>query len=98
MTFTLADFLILLIVAAVCGLIAQAITGYLRGGFVVCTVLGFLGALFGVWIARSMDLPPVFTLRTQSGAFPVFWAIVGAVVILLILAMVRRQHSRRWWR
>ena len=44
----LIDWLILLVVAGVCGAVGQTIAGYSRGGCLVAVVLGFIGALLGV--------------------------------------------------
>src|SRR5262245_43463038 len=40
------DFLLLLLIAGVCGSLAQAIAGYSHGGCLVAIALGFIGALF----------------------------------------------------
>src|SRR5918996_955573 len=53
----LIDLLILLLVAGVCGALGQAIGGYSRGGCLVSIALGFIGAIIGMWIARSAKLP-----------------------------------------
>ncbi len=45
------DFLLLLLVAGICGSIAQSLVGYSRGGCLVSIALGFIGALFGMWLA-----------------------------------------------
>ena len=39
------EFLILLLVAAICGAVAQAIAGFSRGGLLVAIAVGFIGAL-----------------------------------------------------
>jgi uncharacterized membrane protein YeaQ/YmgE (transglycosylase-associated protein family) len=44
---TLIELLILLLIAAVVGFIAQSAGGYWRGGLVLAIVLGFVGALVG---------------------------------------------------
>ena len=46
---TIIDFLLLLVVAAICGIIAQAIVGISMGGCLDSAVVGFVGALVGVW-------------------------------------------------
>src|SRR5690242_8314635 len=51
---TLLDLLILLLVAGICGALGQAITGFSRGGCLVSIALGFVGAVLGMWIARSL--------------------------------------------
>lgn len=84
------EFLVLLVVAGICGAIGQAIGGFSRGGFVVSIALGFIGALLGIWIARAMELPTVFTLEIGSAQFPVIWSIVGAALFVAVLGFLSR--------
>ena len=42
---TLIDFVLLLIVAAICGSLGQALAGYSYGGCLLSAVVGFVGAL-----------------------------------------------------
>src|SRR5262249_54411671 len=46
----LIDFLILLVVAGICGAIAQSIAGLSRGGCLVAIAVGFIGALIGMYL------------------------------------------------
>src|SRR5881397_642413 len=57
---TLLSFLLLLLVAGICGSIGQAIAGYSRGGCLTSIALGFIGALLGMWIAGRLGLPELF--------------------------------------
>jgi uncharacterized membrane protein YeaQ/YmgE (transglycosylase-associated protein family) len=97
MTFTLVDFLILLVIAGLCGCLGQLISGEGRGGILVSIALGFIGALFGLWLARAMNLPE--PLPVQVGAsgpvFPVIWSIIGSALFLVVLSLVRRPFGRR---
>jgi uncharacterized membrane protein YeaQ/YmgE (transglycosylase-associated protein family) len=49
---TLFGFLILLLIAAICGGIGQSIAGYDLGGCLVSIIVGFIGAYIGLWIAK----------------------------------------------
>jgi uncharacterized membrane protein YeaQ/YmgE (transglycosylase-associated protein family) len=94
---TLINFLILLLVAGICGAIGQAITGYSRGGFLVAIVVGFIGAYVGVWVAGQFGLPQFFTLTIGTKTFPVVWSILGAGLVVGILGMItssRRPRTR----
>src|SRR5438128_1359517 len=53
---TLLEFFLLLIIAGVCGSLAQAIAGYTHGGCLVSIVLGLIGALLGTWLARALGI------------------------------------------
>lgn len=92
---TVFGFLILLLIAAICGGIGQAIAGYDVGGCVVSIVVGFIGAYIGLWIARQMGLPDFFTVNVQGKPFPIIWAIIGSVIFTFIVALLRRAFTGR---
>jgi uncharacterized membrane protein YeaQ/YmgE (transglycosylase-associated protein family) len=91
---TIWDFLILLLVAGICGAIGQAIAGYNRGGCLVSIALGFIGALFGLWLARLMNLPEVFAVNVDGTSFPILWSIIGAALFVAILSLFTRSYRR----
>jgi len=91
---TILDFLILLLVAGICGAIGQAIAGYGRGGCLVSTALGFIGALFGLWLARLLGLPEVFAITIGGTSFPILWSIIGAAIFVAILSLFTRSYRR----
>jgi len=74
---TFGGILLLLLIAAVSGSIAQALVGYSRGGCIVSIVLGFIGALLGYWIADALNLFLLFQVNIQGRNFPVIWSIIG---------------------
>ena len=91
---TLLELLLLLIIAGIAGSIGQALTGFSRGGCFLSIAVGFIGSLIGTWIAQNMDLPEIFVVNIGDVAFPVVWAILGAVVftgVLSILTPSRRK-------
>ena len=69
---TILDFLLLLLVAAICGAIAQALVGVSVGGCLVSAIVGFIGALIGLWLARELSLPEVLTIHIGNQSFPVY--------------------------
>jgi uncharacterized membrane protein YeaQ/YmgE (transglycosylase-associated protein family) len=86
---TLWDLFILLLVAGICGSLGQAIAGYSRGGCLASIVLGFIGALLGVWLARLMGLPELLAINIGDAAtFPIIWSIIGAALFVAILHML----------
>lgn len=87
---TLLGFLVLLLVAAICGAIAQAIVGYSVGGCLLSSVVGIVGALLGYWLAGVLALPLVFTVNIQGQPFPIIWSIVGASLFVGIVAFLTR--------
>ena len=92
---TLFGFLVLLIIAAICGSIGQSLAGYDLGGCFVSIVVGFIGAYLGLWIAGKFDLPKIFEISIQGKAFPVVWAVIGSALFTLIMALLRRAVSGR---
>ena len=57
---TLTEFLILLLIAAICGSVGQALAGYDLGGCLVSIVVGFIGAYIGMWLSARFGLPELF--------------------------------------
>ena len=86
---TLFGFLVLLIIAAICGAIGQSLAGYDLGGCFVSIIVGFIGAYLGLWIAGKFGLPKIFEITTQGKAFPVVWAVIGSALFTLIMALLR---------
>ena len=88
---TLVEILILLVVAGVCGALGQAITGFSRGGCFAAVALGFIGALIGMWLSRTLGLPEIFTLRIDTVRFPVVWSIIGAALFVGVISLISRR-------
>jgi uncharacterized membrane protein YeaQ/YmgE (transglycosylase-associated protein family) len=89
---TIMSFLILLLVAGICGAIGQAIVGYSRGGCLVSIALGFIGALIGVWLAGALGLPEMFAVRIGGKSFPIIWSIIGSALFVAILSLITRRR------
>jgi uncharacterized membrane protein YeaQ/YmgE (transglycosylase-associated protein family) len=90
---TLIDLVILLVVAAICGSLGQALAGYSMGGCLVSAVVGFIGAFIGLWMARQLGLPEVFAVNIGDQSFPIIWSIVGSMVLSLILGLLSRRRA-----
>jgi uncharacterized membrane protein YeaQ/YmgE (transglycosylase-associated protein family) len=91
--FSLFGLLLLLIVAAICGAIGRAIAGGTRGGCLVSAAVGFIGAIFGTWLAREMRLPNLFTIRAGGYPFPVLWSIIGAALFVAVIHLISGRES-----
>ena len=89
---TLFDLLILLIVAGLCGALGQAITGFSRGGCLVSIALGFVGAVVGMWLARTMGLPELYVVRIGTTSFPIIWSIIGSALFVAVVALLTRRR------
>ena len=89
---TLLDVLILLLIAGLCGSLGQAITGFSRGGCLVSIALGFVGALLGMWLARQMGLPELFSIQIGTTSFPIVWSIIGSALFVAVIALFTRSR------
>jgi uncharacterized membrane protein YeaQ/YmgE (transglycosylase-associated protein family) len=92
---SLVELLLLILVGAICGVIAEMLVGYSPGGFLASVVIGFLGALIGTWLARQIGLPSVLAVRIGGYTIEILWAIIGAIILLLILSLFRGRYYRR---
>lgn len=91
---TIFEFLVLMLVAGVCGSVAQRLAGYSHGGCLVSIVLGFIGALLGTYLAREAGLPELFTVQVGGRTFPVIWSIIGASLFSALLALIKRPRGK----
>ena len=78
--------------AAICGALGQAITGYSRGGCLVAAAVGFVGALLGTWLARLLGLPEIFAVNIGGTAFPIVWTILGSTLFVGVLSLFSRRR------
>ena len=90
---TILHLIVLLLIAGVCGAIGQAIGGFSRGGCLVSIALGFVGAVLGMWLARQMGLPELFSIRIGTTNFPIIWSIIGSALFVAIISLLTRSRS-----
>ena len=88
---TVLEFLILLIIAGICGSLAQALAGYSHGGCLVSIVLGLIGALLGTWLARLLGVGELLSIKIGDQPFPIIWSIVGAALFVGLLRLLSRR-------
>jgi uncharacterized membrane protein YeaQ/YmgE (transglycosylase-associated protein family) len=92
MTLTLPGLILLIVIAAICGAIGRALAGGTRGGLVVSTAVGFVGALLGPWIAARMKLAEPFMVHIGGHSFPVLWSIIGAALFVAVIHLISRRR------
>ena len=89
---TVLGFVVLLVIAAIAGAIGQSLAGYSLGGCVVSTIVGFIGAYIGTWLANTFNLPAFIVLNIDGRPFPIVWAIIGSTLLALILGLLSRRR------
>jgi uncharacterized membrane protein YeaQ/YmgE (transglycosylase-associated protein family) len=90
---SVVDFLLLLLVAAICGTIGQMIVGVSMGGCLISAVVGFVGALFGLWLARQFGFPEPLMVRIGNESFPVVWSVIGSAILVFGLSLLIRRRT-----
>jgi uncharacterized membrane protein YeaQ/YmgE (transglycosylase-associated protein family) len=95
MTLTLPGLIVLIVIAAICGAVGRALGGGVRGGLIVSTAIGFIGAMLGPWIALQLHLSEPFVLHVNGFSFPILWSIIGGALFVAILHLV--AGPRRVW-
>jgi len=84
----LPEFLIMLVVAGLCGSIARGLAGGTSGGCLVSIALGFIGALLGGKIAQMLGLPEIFSISFGGKDYPIVWSIIGASLFVAVLSLL----------
>ncbi|MBS0201457.1 MAG: GlsB/YeaQ/YmgE family stress response membrane protein [Planctomycetes bacterium] len=84
--------LVLLLVAGVCGSLAQALVGYSRGGCLVSIALGFVGAVVGTWLSHQMGLAEILAIQVGGHSFPIVWSIIGAALFVAVLNLLNGRR------
>jgi uncharacterized membrane protein YeaQ/YmgE (transglycosylase-associated protein family) len=90
---TLLDLIVLLIIAGLCGALGQAISGFSRGGCLVSIAIGFIGALLGMWLARQLGLPELFSIQIGTTSFPIIWSIIGSALFVAVISLLTRRRT-----
>lgn len=90
---SLVGLLILLVIAAIAGSVGQALAGYSLGGCLISIVVGFIGALLGLWLARQLGLPEPLPVNIEGETFPVLWAIIGSAIFSALIGLLNRRRA-----
>ncbi len=93
---TLIQIVVWLLVAVVCGAVAEAILGYTHVGLLGSTGVGLIGALLGSWLASVAHLPPLLIVSIAGIDIELIWALVGSILLVLIGSTFRYRRSRNY--
>ena len=89
---TLVSILLLLLIAAIAGTIGQALAGYTMGGCLLSIVVGFIGAVLGLWLARELGLPEPLPITVGGETFPLLWSIIGSALFAAVIGLLTRRR------
>ena len=90
---SLTHLIVLLVVAGVVGAIGQSLAGFSRTGCLGSIALGFIGALIGMWLGRTLGLPTLFVVHIGGTSFPIVWSIIGAALFVAVLGLLTRGRA-----
>lgn len=88
------EFALLLVVAAVLGIVSQRVTGFRVGGLIASIVLGFVGAFLGKELALALQLPDILYLTIGGKSIPVIWAVLGGMAVTFLVGWVQIEWKR----
>ena len=81
---SLLSFLVLMIVASICGSIGSGLAGYNARGCFTNVLIGLIGALIGTWLSRELGIRDFL----YFAGIPVIWSIVGSALFVAVLGII----------
>lgn len=90
----LTEILPLLLVAVIVANLGQVINAYSLGRYLVSLIVGFIGAFFGIGIARLFGFPEPIPMIIRGEIFPVMWSLIGSIALLWTLSLLMRQRDQ----
>ena len=82
-----------LVIALICGAVAQALLGYSHIGLLSAAALGLLGTLVGTWLANLLRLPDLLTISIFGVQAELVWCTIGAVLVIALTQSLRHRRS-----
>lgn len=90
---SLVGFVVLIVIAGVCGAIGQSLAGETRGGLLTTIVLGFIGAFLGATLAGELGLPEPLTVDIDGEDFPILWSVIGSALFVALLSLLTKKKK-----
>ena len=94
MEITLLGFIVLIVLSAIVGFVAQKIVGFRRGGLIAAIGVGFVGALLGILLANGAGLPTILAVNLGGMTFPIAWALLGSILLVAVLGLITGRGRR----
>jgi hypothetical protein len=83
----------LLLIAVVAANLGQVIHGYSLGVYLVALIVSFIGAFFGLGIARLFGFPELIAVIIRGEAFPIMWSILGSILLSWGVGSITRRSE-----
>ncbi|GAC1547384.1 MAG: GlsB/YeaQ/YmgE family stress response membrane protein [Herpetosiphon sp.] len=87
--------LVLLVIAGICGAVAELLVGFSPGGLAVSVVIGVIGAYLGTFLARQFHLGNVLALSVGNQSFDLVYATIGSILLLAVISLIRSRRVPR---
>lgn len=87
------EFIVLVILAGMLGVVAQRILGT-KYGLLVTVVLGLVGALLGHQLGKLFHLPVYVSVTVGSVSVSVLWAIIGALLVTFVAGIISKSNRK----
>lgn len=88
----LLQLLTLLVIAGICGAIAQWIVAFSPGNLLVSIIVGVIGAYLGTLLANLLRIPDLVPpLIIGNLPFNLLWALLGSILLLYALKLLRNS-------
>lgn len=91
---SLVDLVVILIVAGVCGALAQIVFGFRRTNFLIAMAVGVAGAYLGTYLAQRLGLPAILPFSIGGRQIEVVWTFGGAALLMFVLSLIDSARSR----
>lgn len=90
------DFLIMVLIAGLLGVVVARILGLQRAGLLLTTIFGFLGVLLARFLVYKLDFPEPIDIYVRSAGIrvPLLWSIIGGVVVAIAAAFLTRKWRK----
>lgn len=93
--YTVAEFVVILIISGVCGGLARAIFGLGTANFFFSIIVGLAGGYLGLYLQNRFQWPTIFVLPIGSTVIPVVWILIGALILTFIASTIESIRVRR---
>jgi uncharacterized membrane protein YeaQ/YmgE (transglycosylase-associated protein family) len=86
------EWLVFLLVAAICGAIGAAIIGVRGMGCLTLIAVGLIGAMLGTWLSRAAGIGEMFAISIGDKSLPILWTIIGSMLLTGIASLFWRSR------